>query len=73
MSALSSETIPLTAPSSAGISPKPRRRRRLSPALPLALLGLGLFVGCWYLTVDVLALPRFRGIPGPTEVHSGMG
>ena len=40
----------------------------LSRALPLALLGLALFVGCWYLTVDVLQLPRFRGIPGPTEV-----
>ncbi|OBI97321.1 ABC transporter permease [Mycobacterium sp. 1465703.0] len=34
----------------------------------MALLGFALFIGCWYLTVDSLALPRFRGIPGPTEV-----
>ncbi|MCV7349916.1 ABC transporter permease [Mycobacterium parmense] len=34
----------------------------------MAILGFALFVGFWYLTVDVLALPRFRGIPGPTEV-----
>ncbi|OBJ42128.1 ABC transporter permease [Mycobacterium colombiense] len=34
----------------------------------MALLGFALFVGGWYLSVDVLALPRFRGLPGPTEV-----
>ncbi|HYY01527.1 MAG TPA: hypothetical protein VE908_18600 [Mycobacterium sp.] len=68
MSVLSAETIPLTAQRNAGTGPKPRRRRILSPALPLALLGFALFVGGWYLTVDVLQLPRFRGIPGPTEV-----
>jgi NitT/TauT family transport system permease protein len=68
VSVLSAETIPLTAQRNAGTGPKPRRRRILSPALPLALLGFALFVGGWYLTVDVLQLPRFRGIPGPTEV-----
>jgi NitT/TauT family transport system permease protein len=31
-------------------------------------LGFALFLGGWYLSVDVLALPRFRAIPGPTEV-----
>jgi NitT/TauT family transport system permease protein len=68
VSAFATETIPVTAERSAGIGPKPRRRRMVSSALPLALLGFALFVGCWYLTVDVLQLPRFRGIPGPTEV-----
>lgn len=68
MSVLSTEAIPLTAQRSAVARLKPIRRRILSPALPLVLLGFALFVGCWYLTVDALALPRFRGIPGPTEV-----
>jgi NitT/TauT family transport system permease protein len=68
VSAISSETIPLAAPARAATRPKPARRRSVSPSLPLAVLGLGLFVAGWYLTVDVLALPRFRGIPGATEV-----
>lgn len=68
MSVVSTETIPLTALRGAGVGPKPKRQRILSPAFPLALLGFALFVGSWYLTVDVLQLPRFRGIPGPTEV-----
>lgn len=37
-------------------------------ALALGTLGFALFVGAWYLAVDVLALPRFRSLPGPTEV-----
>ncbi|MCW2654671.1 MAG: sulfonate transport system permease protein [Mycobacterium sp.] len=54
---------------SAGVRERvPHRLRRRSAALPLALLGLALFVGGWYLCVEVLALPRFRAIPGPTEV-----
>ena len=60
--------VPVTAPTP---SPRPRRGRRrrlLTPALPLALLGFALVLGGWYLTVDVLALPRFRALPGPTEV-----
>lgn len=68
MSALSTASIPLDALGDTAAGPKPKRRRVFSPALPLALLGLVLFVGCWYLTVDLLQLPRFRGIPGPTEV-----
>lgn len=68
MSALSTAPIPLDALGNTAIAPKPKRRRVFSSALPLALLGLALFVGCWYLTVDLLQLPRFRGIPGPTEV-----
>ncbi|WP_075232607.1 ABC transporter permease [Mycobacterium colombiense] len=68
MSALSTESIPLTALRSTVAAPPPKRRRIPSPALPLALLGFALFVGGWYLSVDVLALPRFRGLPGPTEV-----
>jgi NitT/TauT family transport system permease protein len=68
VSALSIDTSPLIDQRSAVIGPKPGRRRILSPALPLALFGFALFVGCWYLTVDLLQLPRFRGVPGPTEV-----
>lgn len=68
MSALSTESIPLTAPRSAAAAPPPKRPRILSPSLPLALLGFAVFLSAWYLTVDVLALPRFRGLPGPTEV-----
>lgn len=68
MSVLSAETVPLTSRRNGGTAAKPGRRWVLSPALPLALLGFALFVGGWYLTVDALQLPRFRGIPGPTEV-----
>src|SRR3954471_11973283 len=48
--------------------PPPARPRRLGPGLPLALLGFALVLGAWYLTVDVLALPRFSILPGPSEV-----
>ncbi|GAB1813191.1 ABC transporter permease [Mycobacterium sp. MUNTM1] len=68
MSALSTESISLTAVRDTATAPPPKRRRILSPAYPLALIGFALFVGGWYLSVDVLALPRFRGLPGPTEV-----
>lgn len=68
MSILSTETISPTVPRTSGTEAKPRRRRAVSPALPLAVLGFALFLGGWYLTVDVLQLTRFRGIPGPTEV-----
>lgn len=44
------------------------RRRRPSPAVPLAALGFALTLGAWYLSVDVLELGRFRALPGPTEV-----
>jgi sulfonate transport system permease protein len=44
------------------------RTRRLGPALPLALLGFAAVIGAWYLAVDVLALPRFSILPGPSEV-----
>lgn len=68
MSALSTEPIPLTALRGTVAAPLPKRRRVPSPALPLALLGFAMSLGAWYLSVDVLALPRFRGLPGPTEV-----
>jgi NitT/TauT family transport system permease protein len=45
-----------------------RRRRLLGPALPLMALGFATFLAAWYLAVDVLALPRFAILPGPTEV-----
>jgi NitT/TauT family transport system permease protein len=68
VSALSTHQISLTAPGDADVPTQTKLRRKRSCAIPLALLGFALFIGCWYLTVDVLALPRFRGIPGPTEV-----
>jgi NitT/TauT family transport system permease protein len=68
VSALSTHQISLTAPGDADVPTQTKHRRKRSCAIPLALLGFALFIGCWYLTVDVLALPRFRGIPGPTEV-----
>jgi NitT/TauT family transport system permease protein len=46
-----------------------RRRHRVSASsLLLGALGVGAFLGAWYLAVDVLALPRFAILPGPTEV-----
>ena len=39
-----------------------------SPTPYLMAFGFALAIGAWYLTVDVLALPRFRALPGPTEV-----
>lgn len=44
------------------------RQRVLSPQLPLMLLGFALFLGTWYLTVEVWKLPRFAKLPGPTVV-----
>lgn len=62
--------IPVAAPVPPPATPARRRRRRriLTPALPLALLGFTLVLGAWYLAVDVLTLPRFRALPGPTEI-----
>lgn len=68
MSALSTQPISLTAGRDTEVATLTKHRRKRSSAIPLALLGFALFIGCWYLTVDILALPRFRGIPGPTEV-----
>jgi NitT/TauT family transport system permease protein len=50
-------------------TPRARRaRRRLGLGLPLALIGFAAAIGAWYVTVDVLALPRFEILPGPSEV-----
>ncbi len=40
----------------------------MSPRPYLMILGIGLFVGAWYLAVEVLKLPRFREMPGITTV-----
>ncbi len=34
----------------------------------LALLGVALLIGAWYLAVEGLALPRFETLPGPVAV-----
>lgn len=39
-----------------------------SPKPYLMLLGFGLLLGFWYLTVEVWALPRFKNMPGLTAV-----
>lgn len=39
-----------------------------SPRPYLLLIGYALFVGFWYLAVEVLRLPRFSKMPGPTQV-----
>jgi sulfonate transport system permease protein len=39
-----------------------------SPAPYLMLLGYALLVGAWYLSVDLLALPRFEDLPGVQQV-----
>lgn len=39
-----------------------------SPTPYLALLGFALLLGFWYLSVEVLQLPRFRNMPGLTAV-----
>ncbi len=39
-----------------------------SPRPYLMLLGFALFLGFWYLSVEVLKLPRFRDMPGLTVV-----
>jgi NitT/TauT family transport system permease protein len=41
-----------------------------SPRPYLMLLGFALFLGLWYLTVEVWKLPRFSQMPGPTAVIS---
>jgi NitT/TauT family transport system permease protein len=38
------------------------------PGPYLGLLGVALVLATWYLTVDVLALPRFNSLPGLTQV-----
>ena len=39
-----------------------------SPRPYLMLIGFALFLGFWYLSVEVWKLPRFREMPGITEV-----
>ena len=39
-----------------------------SPKPYLMLIGLSIFFGCWYLSVEVFKLPRFREMPGITTV-----
>jgi ABC-type nitrate/sulfonate/bicarbonate transport system permease component len=39
-----------------------------SPRPYLMLLGFALFLGFWYLTVELWKLPRFSQMPGPTAV-----
>lgn len=39
-----------------------------SPRPYLMLIGFGLFLGFWYLSVEVWRLPRFREMPGITAV-----
>jgi sulfonate transport system permease protein len=39
-----------------------------SPRPYLMLVGFTLFIGFWYLSVEVWKLPRFAEMPGPTEV-----
>jgi len=48
----------------------PRRRgdRARASSLLLGAVGVAAFLAAWYLAVDVLALPRFAILPGPTEV-----
>jgi NitT/TauT family transport system permease protein len=41
-----------------------------SPRPYLMLLGFALFLGFWYLTVEVWRLPRFSQMPGPTAVFT---
>ena len=41
-----------------------------SPRPYLMLTGFVLFLGFWYLAVEVWKLPRFAEMPGPTEVHA---
>jgi sulfonate transport system permease protein len=39
-----------------------------SPRPYLMLIGFALFLGFWYLAVELWRLPRFREMPGPTSV-----
>jgi NitT/TauT family transport system permease protein len=41
-----------------------------SPRPYLMLIGFALFLGFWYLTVEVWKLPRFSQMPGPTAVFT---
>lgn len=69
VSAISTETTAVVAAPPPGVNGRAAQRLpRGSAALALGTLGFALFVGAWYLSVDVLGLPRFRAIPGPTEV-----
>jgi sulfonate transport system permease protein len=46
------------------------RRSLRSPRPYLMLLGFTLFLGLWYLAVEVWKFPRFSQMPGPTAVIS---
>lgn len=51
-------------------TPRPARARAILAGRGpyLGLLGIALLLAAWYLTVDVLALPRFNSLPGLTQV-----
>ena len=51
-------------------TPRPARARAILAGRGpyLGLLGIALLLAAWYLTVDVLALPRFNPLPGLTQV-----
>jgi ABC-type nitrate/sulfonate/bicarbonate transport system permease component len=73
-------SVGLSEASTAAIAELPRRAKRFevtayrlsqwlrSPRPYLMLLGFGLFLGFWYLAVEVWKLPRFSQMPGPTTV-----
>jgi NitT/TauT family transport system permease protein len=64
-----SPDVALPAPAAApAAAPGGRRRRPPLAAVGLGLLGIAALLGAWYLAVDVLALPRFKLLPGPLEV-----
>ena len=42
----------------------------MSPRPYLMIIGISLFVGAWYLAVEVWKLPRFREMPGITTVFT---
>ena len=41
-----------------------------SPRPYLMLIGFAIFMGFWYLAVEIWQLPRFKGMPGVTEVFT---
>jgi len=46
-----------------------RARRALSTPMPyLGIAGIAAFILFWYLTTELLKLPRFEKLPGPVEV-----
>lgn len=48
-----------------------RLRRRLTTTGPyLALLGIAIWIGTWWLLCEVLRVPRFEKMPGPVAVLS---